>query len=61
MKKTSKKLKNRKHLHIHKLSNKELKVASGGEIITCGIEGDLCEKLSVVTGFANETHKIVVT
>lgn len=51
---------NRKHFQIHQLNNKELKAVSGGEIITCGIQGDLCEKLTVVTAFPNETHKIVV-
>jgi bacteriocin-like protein len=51
---------NRKHFQVHQLNNNELKSVSGGEIITCGYEGDLCKKLTVVTGFANETHKIVV-
>ena len=61
MKKTSENSNNRKHLHIHKLNNSQLQVTSGGKIITCGIEGDLCEKLSAVTGFVHETHKVVVT
>jgi bacteriocin-like protein len=51
---------NRKHFQVHQLNNNELKAVSGGEIITCGMQGDLCEKLTVVTGFKNETHKIVV-
>ncbi len=60
MKQTTKNLNNRKHLHIHKLNNSQLRATKGGEIITCGLEGDLCKTLTVTTGFANKSHRIVI-
>jgi hypothetical protein len=59
MKKTSKDLNNRKHIAIHKLCNSELRATLGGEIITCGMDGDLCKKLSVVVGM-HDNHKVVL-
>jgi hypothetical protein len=55
------KVSNRKHLSIHKLRNSELKATRGGEIITCGMQGDLCKKLSVeVNAVQHDNHKVVL-
>jgi hypothetical protein len=60
MNKTSKDLHNPKHLSIHQLRNSELRATKAGEIITCGMTGDLCEKLSVEVKAAHASHKVVL-
>lgn len=51
-----------KHINIHQLNSSELQATRGGEYITCGNEGDLCTKLTVVTQAieAHASHKVVL-
>lgn len=53
-------MKQKKRMNIQQLRASELKATRGGDYITCGYEGDLCTKLTVVTLAPNETHKVVL-
>ncbi len=53
----------KKHINVQNLNNTELKATTAGTIITCGLDGDLCKKLSVVTATLeqpNESHKVIL-
>jgi len=64
MKKTTN-LNDRKHLSVQKLRNSELKATLAGEIITCGMQGDLCKNLTVEVPecqtMQHENHKVVLS